>query len=241
MDKPNVEDKTKFIPDEKTNEKVKENYAKKPELFFVESGATQAQILKADKDGQKLVFDITAFPDVSLPTLSAMSRDNRIGYQQDARLAKRAGDRMSEGKSPYTDMRDKLVAQDPLHVANNVGRTGRVEKGNSKLHYLAAEPRNVDRMKRAGYKLVKPGEADVVNGVEKGERIVLMGDNGKIDNVMMSVGKEDYDKHVEIQGQKSQARLGENTEATKDRLDKYSSKVTVYDDSNFDNIRPRKI
>ena len=235
-----VASKDKTKDKEALNAQVKKNYSAQDATYFVEAGASKESILKADKEGKKLIFDIVDFPEVSNVTLGNLSRENRIAYQEDARIAKRASDRVSGGLSPYTDIRDKLISQDPLHVDNANGNSGKVTDGAKGMHYLAADPRHTGRMERAGYKFVKPGEVSVINGIDKGSKVVLMGDNGNVDNVIMKVDKDDYDKHVAIQAKKSQARLGENLESTKEKMGKYGSKVTLYDKSDFSTIRPQK-
>lgn len=232
-----------MTPEEKSKatNSVKKVMDKKDDVFFVDADSDFDEMVKADKAGKKLVFDIVDFPEVPKEVYAQLSRDGKSAYSMDARYSKKAEKRIKEGKSPYSDIRDRLIAEDPLHVDNAIGNAGRIIGGKEEgMHYIAAEPRHTDRMLRAGYKYVKPGEEEVAGGVKKGERVVLMGDNGKVDNVMMKVDESAYKKHVKIQGQKSQARLGDNLEATKEKMGQYGAKVTIYDDSNFNKIRPSK-
>jgi hypothetical protein len=211
--------------------KLKETIDKQDSTFFVERGCLQSEILDQDAAGKKLIFDIVDFPEVSLTTLGNMSRENRMAYQMDSRYASKAGTRMDEGKSPYSDVREQLRQEDPL--GNLIqGSAFEVQNGNPNMKYLFPDPRNVEGMLRAGYKLVSPDDAATVpQTTKKGERMCVMGKDGKVDNVAMMVDAEKYSKHDAVKHKRSQARLGQHMDETKDKLHKYSPKVTIYDKS----------
>lgn len=214
-----------------TTDNLKELTNKNDNTFFVEHGMLQSDILAADSAGKKLIFDIVQFPEVSLVTLGKMSRENQIAYQMDARYADKAGSRMAEGNNPYSDVREELRLEDPL--GNLIqGSAFEIKDGNPNMKYLFPDPKNVEGMLRAGYKLVPESEgATVPQAVKKGDRLCIVGNDGKVDNVAMMVDAEKYAKHDAVKHKRSQARLGQHLESTKDKLQKYAPKVNIYDKS----------
>lgn len=212
---------------------VKATVEKNEEVVYVDSSMSQSAILKADADGKKLIFDIVDFPELSLTTLGKMSRGNRMAYQMDLRYSKKADQRIADGLSPYSETKKRLDGEDPL---GNITSESPFEVRNKSKdhHYLFPDPRHVDALKRAGYELVKPdGKEQVVHGVKKGDMVAIVGDSGKIDNVAMRVDLEKYNKHVEVNHKKSQARLGQHLDETKEKMAKYSSRVTIHDKSSL--------
>lgn len=210
---------------------VKATVEKQDNTFFVTSDMATSKILAADEAGKKLIFDIVEFPEMSLTIVGKLSRENRIAYQMDARYAEKAGKRMAEGKSPYSDVKKRLEMDDPLGNIS-AGSPFEIRNKDPEMKYIFGDPRRVEAMQRAGYELVDPnGKEEIAQGVTKGGKVCILGDNNKVENVAMKVPKADYDKHMEIEVKKSQARLGRHLDETKEKMAKYAPKVTIYDKS----------
>lgn len=209
-------------------EKVKET-AEINDSFFVEKSTPITAMLAADKAKKKLIFDIVDFPELPKETLGKLSKDARMAYQMDLRYSNKAAERMAEGESPYSETRDKIIAEDPLRI-HGAGGAFEIEGKREDVHYFFPDPKDVERFQRAGYSLVKPEDPEtVVNGVKKGDRIVITGDAGKVEHVAMKVDKKSYGKHRDAVVKVGQARLGQTVEETKERMRQYAPKVNIYD------------
>ena len=198
--------------------------------FFVEKETTKVDISKADKAGKFLVFDITNFKTLDHEFLNSLSKQSKMAYIMDRRLTAKADDRVSEGKSPFSDTERQMVI-DPLALAHvrNKFTVQNKEKG---MKYLFPWPQQVSTLQKAGYKLVDPkGKGSMPFGDEKSGRIVVKNAKGEVDNVAMKVSQADYDKHIAYYGNESKRRLGQNVEDTKESMKRYDAKVNIYDKS----------
>ena len=191
------------------------------------------KILEYDKEGKQIVFDILDFPEFSAVNLGRLSRQARAAYQMDLRNSIQTASRMADGSDPFESQIKAINKRDPLARSQDTIRTGKAKKLPSGMTHLNVSPDDVEELERVGYRKAKPSEVDIVGSRTKEGAVVLLNPKGGVDNVTMLVDAEDYKKHRKADIAKSEARVGQNIEATKEKMKRYDSRVTIFDESDL--------
>ena len=74
---------------------------------------------------------------------------------------------------------------------------------------------------------------EIVGSRKKAGAVVLLNQKGDVDNGTMLGGADDYKEHRKAEIAKSEARVGQNLESTKEKMKRYDSRVTIFDDSDL--------
>ena len=217
------------LKDKKAEVKAKINQAPGKEQVLVTKDTAFQQILKFDKEGKYLVFDIIDFPELSRTQLSKLSPSARTAYQMDMRIAYKTGAKLANGETPFDKRIEIIDKNDPLSRGHSSMRKGQAKKLPQGYKHLNVGPHEVDELRNIGYRLAKPDEVEIVGAKIKDGAVVLTDNHGHVENVTMLVEEDKYQKHREIDRSKAEARLEANIEATKETMRQYAPKVTIYD------------
>jgi hypothetical protein len=196
-----------------------------------------AQVLELDQAGKQLVFDTLDFPEISPVNLGKLSNPARIAYQMDMRNAHGVQSRTADGSNPYEDRISVIDKADPLARTHGGARVGAAKKLPKGMKHLNVTPDEVSSLEAVGYKKAKPGEVEIVGSSEKSGTVVLKDNKGEVSNVTMLVPAEDYKAHRKAGIAKSEARVNQNLESTKEKMRRYDSRVTVFDKSEMEKKR----
>ncbi len=207
-------------------------------VLYVTKGISERGILDADKAGKKLVFDILDFPTLGEGVVRALSPNNRAAYIMDMRNSNAAERKLQEGKTPFRDRLAQIEMDDPLHITKS--RKTSVEGKRDGWTYSFKSPQEFEKYRKAGFVAVKPSDEEVIPYGEKmsGDRIGIRNSAGEIDLIAMRVPTDKLQKHREAVGKASDARLGEHIQDTKEKMSRYSPKVTIFDQSEFKKPTP---
>jgi len=204
-----------------------------PQQFLVDGGTSFEDVLEADQAGKFLVFDILDFPEISRVNLGKLSPQARTAYQMDMRNANRVSEKMADGQEPFATRLEVINKRDPLARRDDAMRRGQARKIPKGMKHLNVGTHEVEELERIGWRKAKPDEVDIVGAVAKSDRVVLMNPKGGVDNVTMLVDAKDYEKHRQAERAKTDERLNNNIESTRENLKQYDSRVTVFDKSDL--------
>ncbi len=190
-------------------------------------------ILAYDKEGKHLVFDMLDFPEVSQVNLGLLSKQARMAYQMDLRNSVQTASRTASGEDPYESRIKVIASKDPLARSRDSMRSGQARTLPSGMKHLNVAPEDVSELEQVGYRKAKPGEVEIVGARTKSGAVVLQNKKGEVDNVTMLVDKDSYKAHRKADIARSEARVGQNIESTKEKLRRYDSRVTIFDESDM--------
>ena len=197
--------------------------------FFIDATTNYNDIIKADKEGKKFVFDFLDFPELPPKVYKQLSKMNKSFYVQDRRMAARAAEKVADGRDPFYNA-DDYIGTDPLaHV--KAGSRLHVENPAENTKYLFPHYRDAEMLKRAGYDFVTVDDKEVIpNAIKTSEgRYIFKDSQGKPDIIAMKVDADKYKKHIEYYGKLSKKKIGSHKEDTKRKMRRYDSKVHLYD------------